>query len=666
MKNVLKFSLFFFFLFYNQSFQSQTVEQRNDIIKNYDLKKLFELSKEFDLDYIKDFNLGLEYIKKYNLPFDGIDSDSSYFSLKGYDSSINDVLYYKTLNNTETLSSIQTARVQNLHNGNAINRTVLGENMILGIWDGGQPLADHQNLGVSRVINKDGEFTTGSTAGAIQNGINHATHVSGTMVGNGTNNVFAKGMAPKADLWANTWDNDLTEMSLQASQGLLVSNHSYGINNRSYINLPGTFGRYTTLSRGVDLLTFNADMYLPVFSAGNDRNGIYVSGNLVMLNPAKSGFDLLTHEMVAKNPIVVSAIYGITNYVEEPNGSNNVVMSVFSQWGPTDDFRIKPDISAKGLNVYSSTGTGIANYSVLSGTSMAAPSVTGVFSLWQEIHRFYWPSSNSNSGFMKAASLKALMAHSASEAGENEGPDAKFGWGLINAEGGAKLLELASQQKAVFEEHNLLNYQQIEYDLYHDGTEPLLATICWTDPATNPVEISESIIPVLVNDLDLRIINSNTNEIYYPWRINKSWSNIYTTKGDNDVDPIEQVVLPGLALAGNYKVRITHKDELVGNSQKFSLIVSGGITEFSYSLDAKKSEFDKIIIFPNPTSDIIYLPNFNYDSIEIYDLTGNQFSINYFNDLAFIKLDLTFLDNGIYLLKVKSTMFSKVFKIVKK
>ncbi|RRJ88926.1 hypothetical protein EG240_13325 [Paenimyroides tangerinum] len=44
-------------------------------------------------------------------------------------------------------------------------------------------------MGVSRVINKDGEFTTGSTAGAIQNGINHATHVSGTMVGNGTNNL---------------------------------------------------------------------------------------------------------------------------------------------------------------------------------------------------------------------------------------------------------------------------------------------------------------------------------------------------------------------------------------------------------------------------------------------------------------------------------------------
>ncbi|WP_317127029.1 T9SS type A sorting domain-containing protein [Paenimyroides tangerinum] len=234
---------------------------------------------------------------------------------------------------------------------------------------------------------------------------------------------------------------------------------------------------------------------------------------------------------------------------------------------------------------------------------------------------------------------------------------------LINAEEGAKLLELASQQKAVFEEHNLLNHQQIEYDLYHDGTEALLATICWTDPATNPVVISESIIPVLVNDLDLRIINSNTNEIYYPWRINKSWSNIYTTKGDNDVDPIEQVVLPALAPAGNYKVRITHKDELVGNSQKFSLIVSGGITEFSYSLDAKKSEFDKIIIFPNPTSDLIYLTNFNYDSIEIYDLTGSQFSINYFNDLAFIKLDLTFLDNGIYLLKV--LCFLKCLKLLK-
>lgn len=567
------------------------------------------------------------------------------------------------------MSSIQTSRVQNLHNGSAIDRVIKGENMILGIWDGGQPLADHQNLGTSRIINKDDEFTTGNNQGAIQNGINHATHVAGTMIGNGSGNIFAKGIAPNGVLWANTWDNDLTEMTIEAAEGLLVSNHSYGINNRSYINLPGTFGRYTTLSRGIDMLTYNADMYLPVFAAGNDRNGIYVGGNLVVLNPAKSGNDLLTHEMVAKNPIVVSAVEGITSYIKEPNGANNVVMSVFSQWGPTDDFRIKPDISSKGVKVFSCTGTGISSYSVLSGTSMAAPSVAAVFGLWQEIHRIYWPSANLDSGFMKAASLKALMAHTASEAGDSEGPDSKFGWGLINAEAGAKLLKEAIEDKAVFKEHTLLNYQQIEYDVTLDGTQSLITTICWTDPAANPVEISESTIPVLINDLDLRIINTHNNTIYYPWKLNKSWSNISTQRGDNDVDPIEQVVyydpLTGVAPAGNYKIRITHKRELSDAYQNFSLIISGGITGFDYTLDVENKELDKIVLFPNPTYDFLNITNLNYDKIEMFDITGKQIYCQFYLDSDFVKIDLRDVASGSYFMKLYVKNTGKVFKIVK-
>lgn len=660
---------FLFSVMFGQFLFSQTLDQRNQIIKNYDLIKLSELSNRFESEYLINYNKGLEFIELHNLPKEGLESDSTFFSLKGYDSSINDVLYYKAFNNTNTLSSIQTSRVQNLHNGSAIDRVIKGENMILGIWDGGQPLADHQNLGTSRIINKDDEFTTGNNQGAIQNGINHATHVAGTMIGNGSFNVFAKGVAPVGNLWANTWDNDLVEMTEQAAQGLLVSNHSYGINNRSYVNLPGFFGRYTTLSRGVDLLTFNADMYMPVFSAGNDRDGIYISGNLVFLNAAKSGYDLLTHEMVGKNPIVVSAVQGITSYIKEPNGTNNVVMSVFSQWGPTDDFRIKPDISAKGINVYSSTGTGISNYSVLSGTSMAAPSVAAVFGLWQEIHRVYWPSANLNSGFMKAASLKALMAHTASEAGDSEGPDSKFGWGLINAEAGAKLLKSASENKVVFEEHTLLNYQQIEYDVTHDGTKPLVATICWTDPAANPVEISESLIPVLVNDIDLRIINTRNNTIYYPWRLNKSWSNIYTQRGDNDVDPIEQVVyydpLTGVAPAGNYKIRINHKGALTGSYQNFSLIISGGISDYSYTLDAEKFEIDKVVLFPNPTSDFLNISNFNYDKIEIFDITGKQLSFDVISNNEFIKIDLQNLESGTYFIRLQFGSIAEFLKFIK-
>jgi subtilisin family serine protease len=53
-------------------------------------------------------------------------------------------------------------------------------------------------------------------------------------------------------------------------------------------------------------------------------------------------------------------------------------MTSFSGWGPVDDGRIKPDIVAKGYNVYSTNSTGDAAYTTMSGTSMATPTVTGL------------------------------------------------------------------------------------------------------------------------------------------------------------------------------------------------------------------------------------------------------------------------------------------------
>ena len=196
-----------------------------------------------------------------------------------------------------------------------------------------------------------------------------------------------------------------------------------------------------------------------------------------------------------------------------------------------------------------------------------------------------------------------------------------------------------------------------------------MATICWTDPAANPVEISESLIPVLVNDIDLRIINTRNNTIYYPWRLNKSWSNIYTQRGDNDVDPIEQVVyydpLTGVAPAGNYKIRINHKGALTGSYQNFSLIISGGISDYSYTLDAEKFEIDKVVLFPNPTSDFLNISNLNYDKIEIFDITGKQLSFDVISNNEFIKIDLQNLESGTYFIRLQFGSIAEFLKFIK-
>ena len=62
--------------------------------------------------------------------------------------------------------------------------------------------------------------------------------------------------------------------------------------------------------------------------------------------------------------------------------SENIPMSAFSSWGATPDLSLKPDITAPGGNIYSTTYDGA--YGWMSGTSMAAPQMTGISAQMRE------------------------------------------------------------------------------------------------------------------------------------------------------------------------------------------------------------------------------------------------------------------------------------------
>ena len=47
-------------------------------------------------------------------------------------------------------------------------------------------------------------------------------------------------------------------------------------------------------------------------------------------------------------------------------------MSTFSGWGPMDDGRIKPDIVAKGVSVYSASYDATSNSSYISNNSVSS------------------------------------------------------------------------------------------------------------------------------------------------------------------------------------------------------------------------------------------------------------------------------------------------------
>ncbi|WP_338811956.1 GEVED domain-containing protein [Bernardetia sp. Wsw4-3y2] len=453
-------------------------------------------------------------------------------------------VYYVTSSN---LNAAKTTRADKVWSGGSLGLNLNGQGMIVGEWDGGPIRATHQEFG-GRVTQKDGVPFTSA------NGNNdHATHVAGTMMAAGVN-TNAKGMGHQATLWANEWNNDEAEATSQAAQGLILSNHSYGYGAQFLSTYQ--FGYYDEQAATWDEITYNAPYYLPVKAAGNDR-GSY--------NTSKGGYDLVTGFATSKNALVVAAVSAVTNYT----GANSVNMSSFSSWGPTDDGRIKPDISGCGVSVYSTSSSGNTSYNTKSGTSMASPNVTGTLLLIQQHYK------NLNSGnFMRSATLRGLAIHTADEAGSADGPDYRFGWGLLNAEKAVNLIT-SKGTSSVIDEKTLANNGTYTLQVTATSSAPLEVTVCWTDPKGTPVsgnQVDNGAV-MLVNDLDVRVTGGGSTS--FPWVLNPASPNSAATKGDNFRDNVEKVYIANPVAGQTYTITVSHKGSLQSGAQAYSLIVSG-------------------------------------------------------------------------------------------
>src|SRR5690606_36447242 len=144
--------------------------------------------------------------KERGLPLSKVGKDGSFSQLVGVIPETGELKYYQTKNNNPTNGSIQTARAQYLSEGGGLGLNIQGQGMLVGIWDGGLPRATHLNLGLDRVTNASGPQTDlpGDGSGSF-----HATHVSGTMVSNGSSDISTMGFAPSASLRAYDWLNDI-------------------------------------------------------------------------------------------------------------------------------------------------------------------------------------------------------------------------------------------------------------------------------------------------------------------------------------------------------------------------------------------------------------------------------------------------------------------------
>src|SRR5690625_3076004 len=334
---------------------AQTKQDRERITQGYNLVESKIIAQDINSYSKENYKRAVRLARKYAWPLKVKYKDGGIGELVGVLEG-DFPLYYRTYNK----GSISTIHADAVHTGGRAGLDLNGEDMIAGVWDGGSVRITHE-LFEDRVVKKD-----------TSDYHSHSTHVAGTI--NGSANVEngeAIGVAPLAVVFSYDWNNDFEKMISEAKEGLLVSNHSYGIaatDENGELAFPVSFfGQYNYWAQYLDNILYTHDYYLPVTSAGNDRQKDSV------LNPAKHGFDLLTGMTVAKNNLVVGSIKEVTEY----RGPSNVDLSPFSNYGPTDDGRVKPDITAKGSNVYSAIAETDSSYKIMSGTSMAAPSVTG-------------------------------------------------------------------------------------------------------------------------------------------------------------------------------------------------------------------------------------------------------------------------------------------------
>lgn len=351
------------------------------------------------------------------------------------------------------------------------------------------------------------------------NGGDHGDHCAGIIFGAGNINPTTTGQAPGATLYTYGAAPEYPGFNLIPSHYDL---NNIRITSTSYSN--GCNAGYTTLARTMDIQIRTYQSLIHVFSAGNDGTSNCGYG-------AGAGWGNITGgHKVGKNVVAVA------------NLSYNDNLAGSSSRGPAHDGRIKPDISAKGSDVYSTIDPN--TYAIKSGTSMSCPAVSG------SLAQLYQAFKELNGGTEPPGGLmKGLILNTADDLG-NVGPDFKYGWGRIN---NLKAVETLEENRFLIDEisQEETNNHSI---IVPAGVKELKVMVYWTDK-----EASVGTNKALVNDMDI-IISDPSSNMYLPWLLssypNPDSLNKPATKGADHLNNVEQVSILN-PIGGNYTLDVT-------------------------------------------------------------------------------------------------------------
>lgn len=428
------------------------------------------------------------------------------------------------------------------------------------IFDAGTVDTSHDDfLGRATVIDASG------TGG-------HATHVSGTVGGSGVLSGGAqKGMAPGVHivsagfqwgaggvfLYTNPGDIEADYGNAINNHGVDISNNSIGTNtefNGFDCAIQGDYGLTDSIIDAIVRGSLSGgEPFRIVWADGNERGGTRCDvegfGRYYSTAPPAT----------AKNHMTVGAV-----------NANDDSMTDFSSWGPTDDGRMKPDISAPGCQNGGDGGVTSTvpgdSYASACGTSMASPTVCGLSCLLLQDFRANYPGLPDP----RNSTLRAIFAHTAVDRG-NAGPDYQFGYGsvriqpAIDFERSGRFIEQSVNQGGVY----------VALVAVGAGATELKVTLAWDDPPGTP-----NVVPALINNLDLRVFDPS-NVQRHVWtldKLNPSAPAVQT--GPNAVDNIEQVYIANPA-AGVYRIEVAGTS-VPNGPQVFSLAASPSLINCSH------------------------------------------------------------------------------------
>ena len=497
-----------------------------------------------------------------------------------------------------------TAQLSNVDDLYAAPYGLDGSGVSISFFELAPALASHAEFGGRLTVHDVSGSATGSNA-------DHATHVAGTLGAAGTIQSTAKGMAPAVTLHEFDANDDgdfgvlLARKEKLPDVASVADSNSWGYvlgwcgapscnNGWVWDETSEYYGGYDAFfSAPLDRVARDTDV-LMVHSAGNDADKLgplappfsHKHGDdkdhTYCYSPSGSGTDCpatpcsvgakycektrhpqLTSQLPAPW-ISIGIIASAKNVLSVGAVNSSKQIADFSSRGPTRDGRIKPEIVARGVTVYSTLSNG--QFGNKSGTSMATPAVTGTAALLTQQWRKLNPVNP------RPEVLKSLLIAGVEDLG-NPGPDYTFGFGLMDAKVSADLIIADGGRGRRVKNGTLTQGATFEVPVTITTPQRFRAVLTWRDPEVLIFADDDFAASALVNDLDVKLVDASGQETL-PYVLNRLTPDAVATRGVNTIDNIEMVEITN-APPGLYRLVVSGTRITAGPNQSFALVASG-------------------------------------------------------------------------------------------